>query len=191
MADTTATALDAQPAVQTPAPPPAAQTPAQDPVPAADAQTSDGLDAKLDRILDALDALKPREEQPAGDALDKLEEELGGKKEEPKEPVTVPAGGQEDACSAPVARDAALAIIKGLRPVVAELQDKEVQARITGALLSAVKGPDVMGAIDQAARSSAQRAADAAGRTSYEQRCADSEAAYAARNPHKRAEKEV
>lgn len=48
-----------------------------------------------------------------------------------------------------------------------------------------------MGAISAAAQSSARKAADAAGKTSYEQRCADSEAAYAARNPHKRTEKEV
>ena len=43
----------------------------------------------------------------------------------------------------------------------------------------------------QAAQDSAKSAADASGRTSYEQMCRESEAAYAARNPHKRQEKEA
>lgn len=188
MAAVTATAMDAEPPVQ----PPSAQThPAAESAPTADVEVAAVLDAKLDRVLDALAALKPKEEpQSAGDALDKLAEELE-KKEKPDQAVIIPADGMADVCASPEALDAALAIVKAMRPVVAGIGDKAVQAKVTDALLSAVRGPDVMGAIAGAAQSSAQKAADAAQKTSYEQRCADSEAAYAARNPHKRTEKEV
>lgn len=182
MAAATAATLDAEP--------PAAQPSEQESPPAADAGSASSLDAKLDRILDALTALKPKEkEQPAGDVLDRLAEELSGSKG--GEAATIPASGTENAEASPEAKDAALAIVRAMQPVVASIQDKTVQAQVTDALLSAFKGPDVMGAISAAAQSSAQKAADAAGKNSYEQRCADSEAAYAARNPHKRTEKEV
>ena len=45
-------------------------------------------------------------------------------------------------------------------------------------LLSTIQGPDVMSGIVQAARDSAQKAADTARRTSYETACAEAQAAY-------------
>jgi len=201
---TTATALDADPTAKAAEPTTPAkaqeaaqtQAQAQESAPAADTAPSSSLDAKLDRILEALTALKPAEqtkpETSPADSLEKLVEKLEGKTEEGEKAVTIPADEMADAaCTSPGAKDAALAIVKAMRPVVASIQDKAVQAQVTDALLSAFRGPDVMGAIDAAAQSSARKAADAAGRNSYEQRCADSEAAYAARNPHKRTEKEV
>ncbi len=52
-------------------------------------------------------------------------------------------------------------------------------ARVVDALLSTIQGPDVMSGIVQAARDSAQKAADTARRTSYETACAEAQAAYA------------
>ena len=176
MADTTAAVLDSEPVQH------------QEPAPAGDTDPVSSLDAKLDRILDALSNLKPKEDQPSGDGLEELAERLGGKEEKT---VTIPAGEMADDCGSSEAKDAALAIVKAMQPVVASIQDKEVKAKVTDALLSAFRGPDVVGTIAAAAQASARKAADAAGKTSYEQRCADSEAAYAARNPHKRTEKEV
>lgn len=184
MAATTAATLDAEPA-PTAAPP-------SDPEPAKDAGSVPSLDEKLDRILDALTALKPKEEKQAGSpSLEDLVKLLSNGKENSGKAVTIPAGDTADLCASPEAKDAALAIVRAMQPVVASIQDKAVQAQVTDGLLSAFRGADVMGAISAAAQSSARKAADAAGKTSYEQRCADSEAAYAARNPHKRTEKEV
>jgi len=191
---TTATALDAGPT-------PAAaleEKPAAKEEPTADlmveqAPKGDDLGSKLDRLIEMVGALK-REENPGekkqADGLEELVEQLEGKKEDPEKAVTIPAD-EMDACASSNGRDAALAIVKAMQPVVASIEDKAVRAQVTDALLAAFKGPDVLGAIDSAAQASARKAADAAGRTSYEQRCADSEAAYAARNPHKHTDKEV
>ena len=56
------------------------------------------------------------------------------------------------------------------------------------ALLSAIQGKDAMPGIVKAAMDSAQAKAEQAGKNSYEQICADSAAAYAARNPHTKKE---
>lgn len=191
LVSTAATVLDADPS--------AAVTPDPAPVPTGDEMVEKApawvveLNGKLDKVLAAQDAQKTEEETPpAGDKLEALEKQLSGEKEGGgKETVTIPADEAADACGSPEARDAALAIVRAMRPVVAAIQDKETQSKVTDALLSALQGRDVMGAIDAAAQSSARKAADQAAMTSYEQRCADSEAAYAARNPHKRQEKEV
>ena len=45
-----------------------------------------------------------------------------------------------------------------------------------------------MGQVAQAAADSARKAADAARASTFEERCRESEAAYAARNPHKKQE---
>lgn len=190
MAATTAAALDAEP--DPAAAPPAGQTPAGD-GPAV--QPGDGLGAKLDKLIEMVGTLaagiKPQEKQTGSPSLEDLIKLLSNGKEDSGKAVTIPAGETGDLCASPEAKDAALAIVRAMQPVVASIQDKAVQAQVTDGLLSAFRGPDVMGAINAAAQSSARKAADAAGRTSYEQRCADSEAAYAARNPHKRTEKEV
>ena len=54
--------------------------------------------------------------------------------------------------------------------------------------LSAVRGKDVMGEIAKAAQDSARAAAEKTSKNTYETMCAESEAAYAARNPHKKKE---
>ena len=46
--------------------------------------------------------------------------------------------------------------------------------------------PNVMGQVMEAAAANARKAADSAKTSTFEDRCRESEAAYAARNPHKK-----
>lgn len=103
----------------------------------------------------------------------------------------VPAGGEDEKKGTPLtgdARDAAMAILRKVRPAVAAIEDQTVRTRVADALIGAVRSPDTLGAITQAARQNAQRAADTAGRPSFDKLCADQKAAYDARNPHKKKE---
>ena len=86
------------------------------------------------------------------------------------------------------ARDAAVELLKKVRPAVAAIEDKADRAKVTDALLSAIQGRDVMEDIAKAALDSAQANANQSKKTTYEQICADSSAAYAARNPHNKKE---
>lgn len=184
LVSTAVTALDAQPAVG--GPEDGGDAPKQ-------AAVADALGEKLDKVIEMLDALKPEEkpdskeggEKDDDDEVKKLDDELKklGGDDQTEE--------TSDACLSGEAKDAALAIVRAMRPVVASIGDRQTRAKVTDALLSAFRAPDVMGTIDAAARSSARKAADQAAVTSYEKRCADSESAYAARNPHKRQEKEA
>ena len=185
--ETTATALDAVPAE--------AEKPAQEAEPAKDemvekAPKGDDIGSKLDRILEMLEAKSRggRGEHPLHDEddIDELMEKLAGeKKPEGEEAVTIAAEEMEDACMSGAARDAAMQILKNARPAIAAIQDKKERARVVDALLSAIKGPDMVGGVMKAAQDSARRNADESRRTNYEKACADAESAYAARNPHK------
>lgn len=162
---TAAAALDAGPAEKAP-----------EAVPAAD----NGLDfgAKLDEII-AL--LKARDEKPAPtgtEAMDQLLGELEGGE----------AGNQEDKPLTGEARDAALAILKSVRPAVAAIEDAAVRTQVADALTAAVKAPETLNAIVRAAEKNAQNAADAVVKPSFEKICEEQKAAYDARNPHKKKE---
>ena len=182
LVDTAMTALDAEPAGETaPAPEaaPAVETPA------ADAAHS-ALEGKLDEVIRLLKARDS--ENPTGvEALDRLIEGLKEKEEE-KEPEVVPAGGAEDAPLTGGARDAAMAILKHVRPAVASIEDAATRSKVADALLEAVRSPGALEAIAQASRESARSAADAAGQTSFDKLCAEQKAAYDARNPHTKKE---
>lgn len=164
---TAAAALDAAPA--------GTSVPAPEAEPAAPAQ--DTLSAKLDEVI-AL--LKAKDEAPAPtgtESLDKLVEELeGGEAEEADKPLTGDA------------RDAALAILKSVRPAVAAIEDTAVRTQVADALTAAVKAPDTLTAIVRAAEKNAQKAADAAAKPTFEKICEEQKAAYDARNPHKKKE---
>ena len=186
-----ATALDAAPA-EAPAEP--GQAKAQEAEPAKDvmverAPKGDDLGAKLDRILGLLEdkSRGGRGEHPLHDEsdLDEMVEKLTGKKEDPEAAVTVPAEEMEDGCMSPAAKDAAVELLKRVRPAVAAIQDKKERARVVDALLSTIKGPNLVGDIMHAAQDSARKAAQDAQRNNFQQVCADAESAYAARNPHK------
>lgn len=189
---TTATALDVAPAE--PAADPGKEGKAPEAEPAKDvmvgkAPKGDDIGSKLDRIIEMLEAQSRggRGEHPLHDEsdLDEMVEKLAGKKDDPEAAVTVPAEEMEDGCMSPAAKDAAVELLKKVRPAVAAIQDKQERARVVDALLSTIKGPNTVGTIMQAAQDSARKNAEETRRTNYQKMCEDAENAYAARNPHK------
>lgn len=193
---TTATALDAAPA-EAEKPAPEAEPAKADEKPAEDemvekAPKGDDIGSKLDRILEMLEAKARggRGEHPLHDEsdLDEMVKKLAGG-EDPEAAVTVPAEEMEDsACMSPAAKDAAVELLKKVRPIVAEMKDPKEKARVVDAMLSTIKGPDTVGAIMKAAQDSARKNAEETRRTNYQKMCEDAESAYAARNPHKKKE---
>lgn len=192
MAQTTADALDAEPVPAKDAP---EAEPAQDEAaPVAPAEDEgipkgDDLGSKLDRILEMLEAKARggRGEHPLHDEedLDDMIEKLAGR-EDPEAAVTIPAEKMEDCGAAGPARDAAVELLKKVRPAVAAIQDKNDKARVVDSLLQSIRDPRMMSDIAQAAVSSARKNAQDSRPMSYEKRCEESQAAYAARNPHKK-----
>lgn len=184
-AEPAAAAQDAEPAATS-------QQPAE---PAATAQDagSDALAALGDRMgkLEAMLAQLLPKEKPEHMSdetdIDELIEKLAG--EGGESALTIPVENT-DACAAGPARDAAVELLRKVRPAVAEIKDKAERARVTDALLSAVKGPDSMAAIAQAATDAAKANASKAAENTYEKMCADSLEAYAALNPHTKPKKE-
>ena len=190
MVETTAAALDAEP-VKTPDAEPAKEEPAAEP--AKDEETieapkGDDIGSKLDRILEMLEAKSRggRGEHPLHDEtdLDEMIEKLSGKGEG-ESALTIPV---ENDCATGPTRDAAVELLKKVRPAVAAIEDKQTRAKVTDALLSAIQGKDAMPDIVKAAMDSARANAEQTKKTTYEQICADSSAAYAARNPHNKKE---
>lgn len=178
-------AQDAEPMAEEP-PAPAAKDEMVEKAP-----KGDDLGSKLDRILEMLEAKSRggRGEHPLHDEtdIDELIEKLAG--EGGESALTIPVENT-DACAAGPARDAAVELLRKVRPAVAEIKDKAERARVTDALLSAVKGPDSMAAIAQAATDAAKANASKAAENTYEKMCADSLDAYAALNPHTKPKKE-
>lgn len=190
MVQTTASVLDAEPAKAPAAEPTeekAAETTAEDEM-VEKAPKGDDLGSKLDRILEMLEAKSRggRGEHPLHDEtdLDEMIAKLSGTEE--GKAVTIPA--EETDCMTGPARDAAVELLKKVRPAVAAIEDKHARAKVTDALLSAIQGPDVINGIAKAALDSAQANANQTKKTTYDQMCAESEANYAALNPHKRKE---
>ena len=191
MVETTAAALDAEPAKKAQDAEPAKEEPAAEP--AKDEETikapkGDDIGSKLDRILEMLEAKARggRGEHPLHDEtdLDEMIEKLSGKGEG-ESALTIPV---ENDCATGPARDAAVELLKKVRPAVAAIEDKQTRAKVTDALLSAIQGKDAMPDIVKAAMDSARTNAEQTKKTTYEQICADSSAAYAARNPHNKKE---
>ena len=183
MVDTAVTALDAEPAEKAPEAAPAEEKDEM----VEKAPKGDDIGSKLDRILEMLEA-KSRggegEHRLHDEAdLDEMIAKLAGEKKE-DEPLVIQSEDAGD-CAA---RDAAVALLRKVRPAVAAIEDKTTRAKVTDALLSAIKGEDMLGAITKAAQDSASAAAKKTSKTSYEQICADSETAYASRNPHNKKE---
>lgn len=193
MVETTAAALDAEPAEKAQDAEPAEEKPAAEP--AKDEETieapkGDDIGSKLDRILEMLEAKARggRGEHRLHDEsdLDEMIEKLSGGEGEGKS-ITIPVE-ENDACMDGPAKDAAVELLRKVRPAVAAIEDKQTRAKVTDALLSAIQGKDVMGEIAKAALDSARANAEQTKKTSYEKICADSSAAYAERNPHTKKE---
>lgn len=158
---------DAEPRPQ-PAPAPAAPaTPAPAAVPQPDnkpAAMDEATEARFKKIEDALEAisskLNPAEPaaEPKKDALDALEEELQN-----KAPAAAPAGDEDDVIEPPEdinaqdaapeedvegecapdakeARDAAMALIKNLKPAVAAIPNEAQRKRAADSLAILIKG---------------------------------------------------
>ena len=185
MVETAATALDAEPAEKAQEAAPAEEKPAEDEE-IIEAPKGDDIGSKLDRILEMLEAKARggRGEHRLHDEtdLDEMIEKLSG---EGESAITVPV---ENDCAAGPARDAAVELLKKVRPAVAGIEDRAVRAKVTDALLSAIQGKDAMPEIVKAALDSAKAAAEKTSKNTYDTMCADSEASYAARNPHKKKE---
>lgn len=197
MVDATATALDAAPAdpVKDAAPEAApAAEPAKDVEVMRDPEGSDPV-SKEDEMLSMLREIKKmlggRGERPIHDenGLDEMVAKLSGEEKDPEAAVTVPAEKMEDtSCMSPEAKDAAINLLRKVRPVVAEMKNPQEKARMVDAVLSTIQGPNAVGAIMQAAQDSARANAEASRRTNFEKICKESEDAYAARNPHTKKE---
>lgn len=189
---TAATALDAAPPSPKEAKPAGDSTCGAGDVMVERAPKGDDLGSKLDKVIEMLSSLQhknDREEKALHneDDLDDLIEKLsGGEHVEKEASVTIPADEMKD--MDPAARDAAVNLLKKVRPAVAAIKDEQERSRVVDALLSTIKGPNVMDGIMQAVQKNAQQAADAAKASTFEERCRASEAAYAARNPHKKKE---
>ena len=178
LAATAATALDSGPAR---AEAPARET--ESAVPALDAALRE-LGEKLDCLIGLAEAKDSREEPDSEKALDALLENLEG-----GQAGTIPEKGDEET-GEPLsgeAADAALAILRKVRPAVAAIEDRAVRAQVADALLNAVKSTDQTADIVRAVQRNAQAAA-AVGETDFDKLCAAQKAAYDARNPHKKKE---
>lgn len=194
--DTAVLALDAEPAAEAQEAEPAKDAEATLPEGTEDvmverAPKGDDLGSKLDRLLSMMESVmkkNDREEKELhdGDGLEDLIEKLSGEKQDPEAAVTIPADEMgKDACT-PAARDAALEMLKKVRPAIAAMRDKTEQARVTDALIRAVQSSDSMGKILTAQRDSAMAHRRQA--ASFDQMCAERKAACDARNPHKKKE---
>lgn len=185
---TVADALDAEPA-KAPDAAPAESAPDEE---AKDEETieapkGDDIGSKLDRIITMLEA-KSRGGEGAHRLhdetdLDEMIAKLSGEGE--KSAITIPV---ENDCASGPARDAAVELLKKVRPAVASIEDKESRSKVTDALLSAITGKDAMPDIVKAAMDSAQANAQKSTKYTYEQACVDAQSAYAARNPHNKKE---
>lgn len=138
------------------------------------APNGDDLGSKLDKVISMLAELGKkndreekalRDEKTLDSLLDRLERGSGS--------VTL----QADA--------APLELLRRMRPAVAAIPDREARARVVDALLDGLDG-GVMDQLQTAAEQNAKKALDAAKPMSFEDRCREAEAAYAARNPHKK-----
>lgn len=183
---TTADALDAAPAEKAPEAEPAKEAPAKETEDemVERAPKGDDLGSKLDLIIEMLRAKsrggrgeRMHDETDIDEAISRLSGEEDGKA------LTIPV---ENDCASGPARDAAVELLKKVRPAVASIQDKNTRAKVTDALLSAIQGEDMMGKIARSAQDSAK--ANIQNKNTYEQLCAASESAYAARNPHTKKE---
>lgn len=185
MAATTANVLDAAPDEK------AQETEPTNDVMVERAPKGDDIGSKLDRLIDMVEAIskKEDEEKKLSDESDldkEIERLAGGEKiEEKEDAITVPAEETEDKCS--LSADAvALEILKRARPAVASIENETERARVTDALLSAIKGDNIMLGILTATQDAAKKSAKA--KTDYSEICTNQQSAYDARNPHKKKE---
>ena len=159
--------------------------------PTKDAAFLDALDKKIDRLLEVLDK-EPEEEKkdPMDEAIEALEGTKDAdteEKEEKGDAKVVPAEEKDEKTSEGMDKAVALGILKAMRPTVAAIQDPAQRQAVSDALIKLVTTNDAKSdihAILNASRANAKKAVDKAPVMNVDQ-C---QAAYDARNPHKRKE---
>ncbi len=179
LTENTAKVLDAEPAGKAQEAEPTET--AQD----ADTPKGDDLGTKLDKILERLETIekkvnghggpkKSSDETTIDEELTKLEGDACSEDGAPakKEKVEV-----QD-------RETASQILRVMRPIVASIEDEAIKSTVTDAILESVRGQSIVPDIQKAAQASAQQAADAAAKTSYDKICEGQQEAYNSRNPH-------
>lgn len=193
LTEDTAKVLDAEPVNKTPDAKPAEDAKSKD----EDIPKGDDLGTKLDKLIERIDTIEkrlnghggPAEDKKTSDEtaidaeLTKLTGEDPEKKEDKPSDVIEDKAGCGDACTG-AAKDAAVALLKAMRPVVAGIKDPATKAAVTDALIETVRGKSLIGDIQKAAAGAAKSAADAASKTNYQKTCEDQQSAYNARNPH-------
>ena len=164
------------------------------------APKGDDLGTKLDKVIEMLAALSKKEakdedpeeeEKTLDEAIEELEEEVEDEdpeketcdEDEVETSEVIEEETEDEDEEESKAADTA-AFLRRMRPAVAGISNKDERARVTKALLSAVRSKDSSRAIFDASRKAAQKAADASSKTSYEKRCEVQNSAYAAHNPH-------
>ncbi len=160
--------------------------------PTKDAAFLDALDKKIDRLLEVLDKAPEEEKKdPMDEAIKALEETEDADPEEEKkkedEAKVVPAEEMDEESSEGMDKAVALGILKAMRPTVAAIQDPAQRQAVSDALIKLVTTKDSksdISAILNASRANAKKAVDKAPVMDVDQ-C---QAAYDARNPHKRKE---
>ncbi len=171
-----ATVLDAEPTVEP-------QEPKEGGV---ESTAESKLEAKLDNLLgrmDKLEAALPKEDPKlsAEGAIDAKIAALSGESAGvvAADAVTAESGGT-------VSKDSAVAFLRAMRPAVAAIEDKQVQAAVADAVLQAVQADDrPLGRIMDAVQTRA-RAASSAGGQPYETICEKQQSIYDGLNPHKK-----
>lgn len=148
------------------------------------------LDAKMDRILDALEKMATAQAKPAADEvkdpLDSAIEALEGKDEatEGEESVVVPATEMDEEKTAPVGDKAALlSAFKAIRPAIAAIKDDAERRKVTDSFLSCFNSAEEsdISKIVKTTHKNLQKATDSKSGIDLDA-C---QSAYDKRNPHK------
>ena len=143
------------------------------------APKGDDLGTKLDKLIEMVGALmktKASDADPDEEEVDEEEDE-----EEVKSEVVEDEDEEDDEEDEPT-KDSA-SFLAAIQPAINGISNKKERARVSKAVLSAVKDAD-MGAIFRASGAAARKAADASAKTNMEKVCEAQTAAYAAHNPH-------
>ena len=187
MAETTATALDAEVA-SAPAPE-LEKKPEEQPKETEDGMQGGELSAKLDKLIEMMGAFleanqMDKKKMSDESDIDKEIERLIGKAPaaEPEKAVTISTEEMEDSkCTAGDAFTAEL--LKKIRPAVAAIENKEERARVVDAVLSTIRSGNMGADILAATQDSAKKASSQ--RKDMSTICAEQKEAYAKFNPHK------
>lgn len=185
LTERTAKVLDADPAVKAPEAEPTKGEEVKD----EDIPKGDDLGTKLDKILERIETIEKRINGHGGPQKSSDETTI----DEELTELTGETGTGEDGVSEVIEekveehpdKELSAAILRLMRPIVANIEDKDVKSCVTDALIEAVRtGGSPVSEIQKATKETAKKAADAAAQTNYDKICEGAQSAYDARNPH-------